>query len=142
MPGVGLSRSALGLEGGPSDLRPLCISGKIYPARGDAARSVDSVERVLWWLFGSSAGAGTRIRLILAIREQPRNALQLAEALGLDYTTVRHHLAVLTKNGLLSTAGERYGQVYFLSGAMESHWTVLEQIRENVKNGGGRDARK
>jgi len=94
---------------------------------------VDSVERVLWWLFGSSAGASTRIRVVLVIRERPRNALQIAEALGIDYTTVRHHLRILEKNGLISTAGNRYGQVYFLSNTMESRWSVFERIAENVR---------
>ena len=72
--------------------------------------------------------------MIRAIKEQPRNALQLAEALHLDYTTIRHHLKILEKNGLVSTAGGRYGQVYFLSNSMESHWAELERI---AKGGGG-----
>ena len=99
---------------------------------------MDSVERVLWWLFGSSVGAATRVRVLLAIREQPRNALQLAEAVGVDYSTVRHHLRVLGRNGLVTTAGERYGQVYFVSTSMESHWAAFERIIENVKARGVR----
>jgi DNA-binding transcriptional ArsR family regulator len=102
---------------------------------------VDSVERVLWWLFGSSMGAPTRARVLLAIREQPRNAQQLSGALGLDYTTVRHHLRILSKNGLVTTAGERYGQVYFVSTAMESHWSIFERIVDNVRGKGGRHGR-
>ncbi len=101
---------------------------------------MDSIERILHWLFESSAGALTRIRIVRAIREKPRNALQLAEALGLDYTTVRHHLRVLEKNGLLSTAGERYGQVYFLSTSMESHWGVFERITKSDEDGGDENA--
>ena len=101
---------------------------------------MDSVERILWWLFGSSAGASTRIRLMKVIREQPQNALRLAEALRLDYTTVRHHLRVLEKNGLVATAGDRYGQVYFLSSSMESHWDVFERIVGQGRSSGG-DAR-
>jgi len=104
--------------------------------------SVDSVERVLWWLFGSSIGAATRARVLLAIRERPRNAQQLAEALGVDYTTVRHHLRVLGKNGLVATAGERYGQVYFPSASMESHWAAFERIVENVRARGVRHGGK
>lgn len=103
---------------------------------------VDSVERVLWWLFGSSIGAPTRARILRAIREAPRNAQQVSDALGLDYTTVRHHLRVLARNGLVTTAGDRYGQVYFLSGSMESHWGAFEQIVENVKTRGDRRAAK
>lgn len=89
---------------------------------------MDSVERILWWLFGSGAGAATRIRLVLAINERPRNALQLAEALDLHYTTVRRQLSVLERNGLVAATGNPYGKVYFLSGPMESHWAVFEGI--------------
>jgi len=103
---------------------------------------VDSVERILWWLCGSSIGAATRVRMLLAIRERPRNALQLAEALDVDYTTVRHHLRVLGRNGLVTPAGERYGQVYFLSSSMESHWDAFERIVENVRTRGVRHGTK
>lgn len=112
---------------------------KALRAAGD---SVDSVERVLWWLFGSSIGATTRVRVLRAIRETPRNAQQLAQALDLDYTTVRHHLRVLVKNGLVTTAGERYGQVYFVSASVESHWSVFERIVESAKVRGVRHASK
>ena len=97
--------------------------------------------RVLWWLFASSAGAVTRTRVLLAIREEPRNARRLKEALDLDYTTVRHHLRVLLKNNLVVTAGERYGQVYFLSSMMESRWDDFERILERTAHGSGRGVR-
>ena len=103
---------------------------------------MDSLERILWWLCGSSIGAATRVRILLAIRERPRNALQLAEALSLDYTTVRHHLRVLGKNGLVTPAGERYGQVYFVSSSMESHWDAFERIVDKVKARGVRNGSK
>jgi DNA-binding transcriptional ArsR family regulator len=128
---------------GSSSPRPLSHLGRYIP-NGPCADvdTVDSVERVLWWLFGSSIGAATRARILLAIREQPRNTQQLAEALGLDYTTVRHHLRVLGRNGLVATAGDRYGQVYFLSASMESHWDAFERITENVRGTGDRLAGK
>jgi len=94
---------------------------------------VDSFERVLWWLFRSSIGAATRARVLVAIRDEPRNAQQLAEGLALDYKTVRHHLRVLGKNGLVTTAGERYGQVYFLSPSIESRWAVFENIVRDMQ---------
>ncbi len=89
---------------------------------------MDSLERILWWLFAGSAGADTRSRVLRAIREQPRNAQQLSQALDLDYTTVRHHLRVMEKNGLVTTTGDRYGKLYFLSNSMESHWDIFETI--------------
>lgn len=104
--------------------------------------SMDSVERILWWLFGSGSGAATRIRLVRAINERPRNALQLSEALGLHYTTVRRQLSVLERNGLVAATGNPYGKVYFLSNAMESHWSVFEGISERSGNEVDADANK
>ncbi len=103
---------------------------------------MDSFERVLWWLFRSSIGAATRARVLVAIRDEPRNAQQLAEGLALDYKTVRHHLRVLGKNGLVTTAGERYGQVYFLSPSIESRWAVFENIVRNMQTRGDRRGTK
>ena len=89
---------------------------------------MDSVQQLIWWLFQSSTGGPTRVRLVRALREEPRNAQQLSIGLGLDYTTVRHHLRVLERNHLLEVRGDRYGQVYFLSPSLESRWSVLEEI--------------
>lgn len=66
--------------------------------------------------------------MLTAIKEQPRNAQQLAQILKLDYTTVRHHLRVLEQNRLIITEGEKYGKLYFLSDAMETDWQKLEEI--------------
>ena len=89
---------------------------------------MDSFERILWWLFAGSAGALTRLEVLRAIREQPRNAQQLTQALHVDYTTVRHHLRVLEQNRLVVTEGEKYGKLYFLSADMEANWGKLEEI--------------
>jgi DNA-binding transcriptional ArsR family regulator len=89
---------------------------------------MDAFERVLWWLFAGSTGAVTRLEVLKAIKEQPRNAQQLTQALGVDYTTVRHHLRVLEQNRLVVTEGEKYGKLYFLSADMEQNWTKLEEI--------------
>jgi DNA-binding transcriptional ArsR family regulator len=100
---------------------------------------LDAFERLLWWLFAGSAGAKTRYLVLVAIKEQPRNALQLAQVLSLDYTTVRHHLKVLEKNGIVVAEGDKYGRIYFVSDAMEFHWKGLESILEKTgraKRGG------
>jgi DNA-binding transcriptional ArsR family regulator len=89
---------------------------------------MDAFERLLWWLFAGSTGASTRLLVLRAIKEQPRNAQQMALLLKLDYTTIRHHLGVLEKNHLVQTEGERYGKLYFLSEVMEANWPKLEEI--------------
>ena len=101
------------------------------PRAGEAAVSNDGegpFERLLWWLI---AGAGGRTRLLLlhSIRERPRNAQNLSQDLGLDYTTVRHHLRVLESNRLVVAEGGKYGRVYFVSEALESRWERLEVLR-------------
>jgi DNA-binding transcriptional ArsR family regulator len=90
--------------------------------------ALDAFERLLWWLFAGSAGAKTRGQVLAAIREQPRNAQQLSEALNLDYTTVRHHLKVLEQNRIVVTEGNSYGKLYFISDSMEAHWQNLQSI--------------
>lgn len=99
---------------------------------------LDAFERLLWWLFAGSAGALTRARVLGAIREEPRNAQQLSQALSLDYTTVRHHLRVLEQNRMVVTEGNSYGKFYFLSEPMEAHWQTLQAILDKTKKRGER----
>jgi len=94
---------------------------------------LDAFERLLWWLFAGSVGAATRADVLRAIREQPRNAQQLSQALGVDYSTVRHHLRVLEQNHVVVTQGETYGKLYFVSESMEAHWSALEAILEKTR---------
>lgn len=94
----------------------------------DERLALDPFERLLWWLFAGSTGAPTRAEVLKAIRDQPRNAQQLSQALGLDYTTVRHHLKVLADNRIIVTEGDAYGRLYFLSDSMEAHWPALDAI--------------
>jgi DNA-binding transcriptional ArsR family regulator len=103
--------------------------------------TMDSFERLLWWLFAGSAGARTRALVLFSIRKEPRNAQQLCLALHVDYTTVRHHLKVLESNRLVLTEGDKYGKVYFVSENMEAHWDKLEAIlkrNKGTKSGVGR----
>ncbi len=89
---------------------------------------MDSVARVLWWLFASSAGARTRGRVLLLLRAEPRNAQQLARELGVDYSTVRHHLRVMMENRLIESSGSHYGQVYSVAPHIEARWPEIEGI--------------
>jgi DNA-binding transcriptional ArsR family regulator len=100
---------------------------------------LDSFQQLIWWLFQSSAGGPTRVRVVQALRDEPRNAQQLSQVLGLDYTTVRHHLKVLQQNHLIEVMGERYGQVYFVAPSLESRWAVLEAV---VSRGSARGTRR
>lgn len=85
------------------------------------------MDGVLWQLLASSRGGASRTRIVRLLDERPRNANELAEALDLDYTTVRHHLDVLVENKVLE-ATEGYGAVYLFTEQAKDHWDVVEEI--------------
>ncbi len=64
--------------------------------------------------------------------DRPYNANQLAEAMNMDYKTIRHHLDVLTKNGVITMEGDKYGAMYFISKTMEANINEFHQIWEKI----------
>lgn len=87
-----------------------------------------SMRQLLWWLIGGSRGGKNRLRIIRTLHDRPMNTNQLANDLDLNYRTVQHHLEMLVENGVLTTAGEEYGQMFFLSDQMEQNLDLLEEI--------------
>jgi predicted ArsR family transcriptional regulator len=70
---------------------------------------------------------------MLALRERPANANQLADVMAVDYKTVRHHLEVLQRNGLVtSTGGGGYGATYFLSPQLDENFSIFEEIWSKI----------
>ncbi len=92
-----------------------------------------ALRQVLWYLIAGTRGGVNRARIIEALRERPYNANQLSEVLGLDYRTVRHHLDLLQKNGLLTRpTGDAYASPYFLSAHLEGNYGIFEEIRRSL----------
>ena len=56
------------------------------------------------------------------------NAKQLADYLGINYKTVRHHLKVLVDNHLLVSFGDKYGRAYSLSPALDSNYNAFVEV--------------
>jgi len=96
------------------------------------------IQQVLWWVLAGSRGGPTRAKIIFSLKEKPMNAHQLAEALAIDYKTVRRHLELLVKNRLLVTAGGKYGLMYFISPELEEGWDTFRRIWEKLSVSGGR----
>lgn len=90
------------------------------------------MEGVLWYVFASTRGGENRARLLRAIDERPRNANKLAEALDLDYTTVRHHLEVLEENNVVTKSGDEYGAVYLPTEQCRANWDTVEDVLDTV----------
>jgi len=87
-----------------------------------------SLKYLLGWLIAGTRDGPTRAKIIEILKETPQNANQLANQLGMDYRTIRHHLKVLEKNRIITTAGEGYGTTYFLSPALEENYGLFEEI--------------
>lgn len=97
-----------------------------------------ALRQLLWFLIAGTRGGPNRARIIEALRARPRNANQLGNDLGLDYRTIRHHLDLLQKNGLLTRpAGEAYAAPYFLSPYLEGNFAIFEEIRRKLPTAGG-----
>ena len=91
------------------------------------------MEAALWYVLSGTRGGANRARILRTLDERPRNANQLAEALDLDYKTVRHHLDVLADNNVITDSGDDYGKVYLPSEAARVHWETVEEILEEVE---------
>jgi DNA-binding transcriptional ArsR family regulator len=86
------------------------------------------MKKILWWLIGGTKGGVNRARIIHNLHQRPYNAHQLAEKLDLDYKTVRHHIKVLEENKVLTSSGEKYGTMYFLTSQMEDNYEIFQKI--------------
>jgi len=94
--------------------------------------SARPLKYLLGWLIAGTRGGLTRAKIIKALKETPQNANQLANLLGMDYRTIRHHLEVLEKNKIITLMGEGYGTTYFLSQMMEENYALFEEILNKI----------
>ncbi|MEA1906814.1 MAG: winged helix-turn-helix domain-containing protein [Euryarchaeota archaeon] len=92
------------------------------------------MKRVLWWLIAGTKGGVNRARMINALNDRPYNANQLSAVLKLDYKTIRHHLKVLSDNNVVTSTGNGYGAMYFLTQTMDANYTLFEEIWAKIGN--------
>jgi DNA-binding transcriptional ArsR family regulator len=90
------------------------------------------LKYILGWLIAGTRGGAMRARIIMALKDSPMNANQLANMLGVDYRTIRHHLEILEKNKIVTSAGDKYGVTYFLTSIMEENYDVFREIWEKI----------
>jgi len=67
------------------------------------------------------------------LRWEPYNINKISEALQVHYRVAEHHIRALEKNHLVSSAGERYGKLYFLSPEMEAHLPIFDEIWRQIQ---------
>jgi DNA-binding transcriptional ArsR family regulator len=89
-------------------------------------------KKLLLYLFTSTRGGFSRLRIIIHLLEQPCNTHQLAKKLDLDYKAVQHHMKVLEKNNMVSKIGEKYGAIFHLSNFLEINIGALDEAIEKL----------
>ncbi len=89
-------------------------------------------RKLLFYLFTSTRGGLTRLRIIMMLLEKPLNTHQLSQELHLDYKAVQHHMKVLEKNNMVSKIGEKYGAVYHLSNFLEINISALDEAIDKL----------
>ena len=99
---------------------------------GMMSASARPLRYLLGWLIAGTRGGVTRAKMIAILKETPQNANQLANLLEMDYRTIRHHIEVLEKNRIITSAGEGYGKTYFLSPVMEENYALFEEIVKRI----------
>ena len=88
---------------------------------------------MFWFLFASSKGAISRIRIAKLLRNQPYNANQISKELSMDYKAIKHHLNLLEKNSLLEKFSADYGGTYYLSALFEENNSIFDEIVSRMK---------
>ena len=89
-------------------------------------------RKLLLYLFTSTRGGFTRLRIIMHLLDQPYNTHQLAKVLDLDYKAVQHHMKVLQKNNMVSKIGEKYGAIFHLSNFLEINISALDEAIDKL----------
>lgn len=87
---------------------------------------------LLWYLLAGTRGGPNRLRILEKLEANPYNANQLAGALDMDYRTVRHHLSLLERNGLIQRpVGRGYASPYELAPDTAARFEEVRSLRRS-----------
>ena len=86
------------------------------------------MKKLLWELLAGTKGGTNRARIIDTLKNRPYNTNQLAERLSLNYKTIKYHISILEKNGIVISESKGYGALYFLSEDMEDNFATFLEI--------------
>ncbi|MFZ3166029.1 MAG: PAS domain S-box protein [Candidatus Methanoperedens sp.] len=78
-------------------------------------RNSNKQNKLLYYLIEGTRGGKTRALILRHLAEKSHNANQLATALNMDYKTIRHHLEVLVKYGIITRNYNGHSVLYFIS---------------------------
>lgn len=69
----------------------------------------------LWHVLIGTNGGVKRAKVINVLADRPCSTSQLADRLSEHYNTVRYHLDILEEENIVTSSGDNYGEVYFLT---------------------------
>jgi PAS domain S-box-containing protein len=81
--------------------------------------------KLLRYLLEDTRGGKTRALILKYLLDRSYNAHQLTKALNMDYKTIRHHLNVLIKHGIIIRDNNGDTDLYFLSKNIEDSLNSL-----------------
>ncbi|MGY5148805.1 MAG: ArsR/SmtB family transcription factor [Candidatus Nitrosopumilus sp. bin_68KS] len=110
------------------EFKEIIRSRQVLPQR----KPDKQTRKLLLYLFTSTRGGFSRLRIIIHLLAKPYNTHQLAQTLDLDYKAIQHHLKVLEKNNMISKVGEKYGAIYHLSNFLELNIHTLEEAIDKL----------
>jgi len=99
---------------------------EILRARSGQRKPDKQTSKLLFYLFTSTRGGFTRLRIIMLLLDRSYNTHQLAQELELDYKAIQHHMKVLEKNNMVLKIGEKYGAMFYLSTFLEINIGALD----------------
>jgi len=85
-------------------------------------------KRIFIDIFGRGRGSITRAKIIRLISDSPKNTLEIAKELDMDYKTIQHNLEVLKKYYLVNNIGKKYGMIYFSSPLFEENLQLFFEV--------------
>ncbi|MFW5904322.1 MAG: PAS domain-containing protein [Candidatus Saliniplasma sp.] len=93
---------------------------------------MSKLKQDLSYLMLGQQGGENRIKILEHLKERSYNTNQLAKTLDLNYRTVKYHIDVLLEHDLITSSGEGYGDVFFLSPRLEENFEILEEMKNKL----------
>ncbi len=91
-------------------------------------------RKLLCYLITGTRGGKTRTLILRYLVDKPHNTNQLARAMKMDYKTIRHHLDVLIRHGIVAKEKDGYTNWYSLSKNAQDSLYLLEDDFKNLKS--------
>jgi len=89
-------------------------------------------NKLLCYLIEGTRGGKTRTLILRHLAEKSYNAHQLAKTLGIEYKTIRHHLEVLVKHGIIIRNNDGYPDIYFISNNIAENLNSFDYKKEKL----------